>query len=489
MSQSLYGILSRRHGRKRNGVTRRELLAATLAGTTGLLLSNNLLAARRVIGKRVVVIGAGFGGLAAAHELASAGYDVTVLEARNRLGGRVLSFGDFVQNKNVEGGGELIGSNHPTWVAYAAKFGLELIEVTEDEEAEAPIMFNGKRLTSDESAELWTEMEEAVPLMNEDAAKVDAVEPWKSPNAEELDRRSLAEWVAALNVSELCKTGITTQLANDNGVSADKQSYLANLAMVKGGGIETFWTDSETHRCGGGNQQLARKLMETIGIGRVHTGRAVKGVKVGDNSATVTLFDGATLEADEIILAIPPSVWHKITFDPPLPEQLKPQMGSNVKFLAAVKNRFWEADKLSAFSLSDHLGWTWDATDNQEGDDGACLTVFSGAETAEKFRNMPPNPRAEAYLAGLEPLYPGVLAKFERARFMDWPSEPLTMASYSFPAPGQVTSIGPILHQGLGRLHFAGEHTCYGFVGYMEGALNSGVALAKRLAQADGVVK
>ena len=66
---------------------------------------------------------------------------------------------------------------------------------------------------------------------------------------------------------------------------------------------------------------------------------------------------------------------------------------------------------------------------------------------------------------------------------MDWPSDPWTKGSYSFPAPGQVTTQGPTLYDGIGRLHFAGEYTCYAFVGYMEGALNSGAAVAKRIAE------
>ena len=62
-------------------------------------------------------------------------------------------------------------------------------------------------------------------------------------------------------------------------------------------------------------------------------------------------------------------------------------------------------------------------------------------------------------------------------------------AGYSFPAPGEVTTVGPLLHKGLGRLHFAGEHTCYAFFGYMEGALQSGVSLARKLARRDGLHK
>src|SRR6476469_7840962 len=111
MSRSLFARLNQRYGRPVDVFTRREMLAATLAGSAGLLLSRlpafsqAPAAAAKPNGKSVVVIGAGFSGLACAHELLSAGYDVSVIEARNRVSGRVISFGDLVPNKNVEGGG------------------------------------------------------------------------------------------------------------------------------------------------------------------------------------------------------------------------------------------------------------------------------------------------------------------------------------------------------------------------------------------------
>ena len=120
-------------------------------------------------GRRVVVIGAGFAGLACAYELESAGYKVTVLEARNRVGGRVLSFSDVVTGRNVEGGGELIGSNHPTWVAYAKRFGFTFLDVTESEDLAFPVILGGKRLTEKESEALYEEMEAAYKLMIADA--------------------------------------------------------------------------------------------------------------------------------------------------------------------------------------------------------------------------------------------------------------------------------------------------------------------------------
>jgi monoamine oxidase len=86
-------------------------------------------------------------------------------------------------------------------------------------------------------------------------------------------------------------------------------------------------------------------------------------------------------------------------------------------------------------------------------------------------------------------IYPGYRENFVESRFMDWPSDQWTMGGYSFPAPGDISRDGPVFAKGLGHLHFAGEHTCYKFVGYMEGGLNSGASLAKRLAIRDGVMK
>ena len=94
--------------------------------------------------------------------------------------------------------------------------------------------------------------------------------------------------------------------------------------------------------------------------------------------------------------------------------------------------------------------------------------------------------RERRYLRELDALYPGILRHYQRGRFMNWNNEMWTGAGISFPAPGEVTTVGRALWRGRGRLHFAGEHACPGFVGYMEGALNSGVTLARRLAQRDG---
>ncbi|MEO5897108.1 MAG: FAD-dependent oxidoreductase [Vicinamibacterales bacterium] len=484
---NLYSQLQRRHGTP-DGMTRREMIQRSLAAAGALLISERIGFGAQRTGARVVVIGGGFSGLAAAYELTKAGYDVTVVEARNRVGGRVISFSDIVPGKNVEGGGELIGSNHPTWVGYAKQFKLEFLDIGE-EDAENPIVLNGKRLTADESEALWTEMEGAFAPLLKDAAGIDADRPWTAPNAEALDRRTLGAWIDGLSVSAACKSGIHAMETADNGVVADWQSYLGNLAMWKGGGLEKYWSDSEVYRCKGGNQQLATRLVGGIGAAKVMMRTIVRSVDLTDTAARVVLSNGKTLEADHVILTAPPSTWNRIAFEPNLPPTLVPQMGSNVKFLIGLSGPFWRQRGLAPDFLGDGpVNMTWHGTDAQRGA-GDALVCFSGGPSAEMCRDWGAR-RATNYLAELGKVYRGIGAAYSgKSRFMDWPGDAWTKASYSFPAPGQVTSQGPTLYDGIGRLHFAGEYSSYAFMGFMEGALNSGAAVARRIAVKDGVIK
>ena len=161
-----------------------------------------------------------------------------------------------------------------------------------------------------------------------------------------------------------------------------------------------------------------------------------------------------------------------------------------MKCLIALKSRFWRQAELAPDMLSDGpVQLSWDGTDGQPGA-GAALVAFSGGTCRRRVPRVDGRrARIENYCAELEKVYHGIRPSFVSARFMDWPSDPWSKASYSFPAPGQVTSQGPTLRQGIGRLHFAGEYSSYAFMGYMEGALESGAAVARRIAARDGVVK
>lgn len=510
MSRSLYRDLNRRYGPKVDGITRRQMLQATLVAGAGLLLSSSTARAARYLqqsrgaggNKRVVVIGAGFAGLAAAYELKSVGYDVTIIEARDRIGGRVLSFNDeyknaFIPGRNVEGGAELIGSNHPTWVAYAEKFKLEFLDLTEDEgDVGYPIVIDGKKLEDDAATELWEKMEHALNQMNDLAKDIDADKPWEAKDAKALDERSVWSWINALDADELTKKACWINQMSDNGVNPDRSSLLGMLACVKGGGLEKYWNETEVYRCKGGNSKLAYALANEIGMDRIVLGLPVSRIEPKGQNIVVTCKDGRTLECDDVIMTAPPPTWSKIEISPALPAALKPQMGVNLKYLAHLKKKPWALDKRSQYALSNGpVTMTWEGTDAQGFDEEVCMVAFSGGSSAEQCLSWSKEKRDEEYAKAMEQFYPKWRETFSRSRFMDWPKDPWVMASYAFPGLGQVTSQGPIMAKGLmevggrPRLHFAGEHACYKFVGYMEGGLNSGASVAKKLAVRDGVAR
>lgn len=501
---SLYRSLHRRFGPSSRLSTpeflrsRRAALKLTLAASAGLLLSGPgamaLPACRN--GKRVVVIGAGLAGLACAHELLAAGHQVTVLEARSRLGGRVMTFKDLVPGKFVEGGGEFIGANHATWAQYALKFGLELMDVPDEVALPRPLRLGGRTLDDAEAAGVWERLEHSLGSLTKLATAVDERRPWTSERAPALDSQSLAIWLAELGADDLTNRAVRAELEGLNAVSLEQSSLLAMLAIVKGGGLEKYWTDSEAFRCRGGTQQLAERLAEAIGRERVVLRAPVTGLSVKDSGCSVKRADGQVHECDLVVVATPPTIWRRLYFEPALPPEFSMQMGPATMYLASLRERVWAARGHSQHAMTDQsISRTWEATAGQTppppADDGAtgrpppppldrvCLAAFSAGPAADRALVPSGDERIVQLQALLEQVHPGTQAAFLTSRLVNWPSESWTFGGYSFPAPNQLVATGPAIEKGFGPVRFCGEHTCYAFAGYMEGALRSGVELAR----------
>jgi len=283
-------------------------------------------------------------------------------------------------------------------------------------------------------------------------------------------------------MSQRCRLAFIELLQTDNGVQADKQSWLGNLAMIKGGGLSSFWEYTETHHCVEGNQSLAVAFKKTLK--KVVLRARVGSVKVRGERVVVALTNGRKFEGDDVIVAIPPTMLKRVVFRPTLPPAYHSgQFGNNIKFLMDVRQGSWkpEAPNLSSDGPVD---LTWNGTDGQLGR-RAGLVVFSGADDAMRVRSW----TKRRFLKELGFVYPRLGNGCGRGVMMDWPGNKWTRGSYSFPRPGEVTRVGPLLRSGyLGRVHFAGEHTCYAFTGYMEAALESGIRAAEQIARRDGVL-
>lgn len=485
MRPGLVASIARRVGAADGGTSRRQFLQGALA-TSGLMLARPLAAVAAGPAPHVIVVGAGFAGLSCAFQLRQAGARVTLLEARNRVGGRVLSLDTFIDGRVVEGGAELIGSNHPTWMAYGEHFGLAFRDVTELEEESAPIILNGRRYDGADLVSLWDRLQQALERMNADARTVNLDAPWKTPDAARLDRTSVASAFAFWSLDDDARHGALTLLANDNAAWPERESYLGAIAGVAGGGYERFWIESEVYRCIGGNQTLAFKLAEAIGQDHIHLGTPVARIRLTASGVAVEQADGKTVEGDAVVLTVPPSAWTHFDIDPGLPAGYQPSTGPTVKYLSRVSRPFWRQSGLQPISLTDTpVGETWEGTDGQgvTDDQPACLSVFSGGQAAQDCLDFDPASRDAKMKTYLEAIYPGYAANVEKTMFMGWPKEKWTLCGYSCPAPGEVTTVYPNLDAGFqDRLFFAGEYTSLLFGGYMEGALHSGAGLARKLA-------
>ena len=513
--RSLFARLHRRYGPRITGAERQSRVRDKVEKQPS-LPSLRLLATRTAMARprpKVAIVGGGFSGLMAAYELVEH-CDVTLFEARPRFGGRVWS--KDKPSGIVEAGGELIGYNHPIWLSLAKRFELGLSVITSDTNfdalnLEAPLLLDGHKPSDSQTEHIYHEMDHAFKKISRQAAEIDPRKPWLAKDAKDLDDRTLGEWIDGLDCSKLTKIAIDEQMSNDQGVPTHEQSFLANLAAISGGRmkdqVDAFFTQTETLRCSEGNQQLAIRLAKEIeNMGGEHfLSTPVKAIRVENEGVTLEFAavgnaaPRAPFAADYVVLAIPPSLWPasrtaKITITPDLPRDYYITMGTAVKYLSTMTKRFWIGEGLAPTSMSTRFGVTWEGTDNQIGpsDRPVELSVFAGSDVAkDALARLKPNDQSavdEFYALHIGELYKDYSANLAgQPEFMAWPRDEWTAAGYSCPAPGEVCRAGPLLYKGFkDRLFFAGEHTCFAYFGYMEGALESGRTAASAIIRAIG---
>jgi monoamine oxidase len=436
-----------------------------------------------MIDKSVVVIGAGLAGLACAFELSRKGHKVLILEARARIGGRVKTMD--LGGGLAEAGGELFGTNHPTVGKYIKAFGLETIDADEKTDflSAAPLVLSGRKLTRTEAEKVTADADKILERLTKLSKGINAERPWESVNAKKLDAVSMSGWIDDSGARQSVNVYLKGFLACNNNVPIERQSLLGNLAQIAGGGHEKFWTETESFRLLQGSSALAERLRDGIGSDNVKLNVSAKAIKLHSDHITVLDSENQEHICANVVLAIPPSCWKAIDFFPRLPSSLSVQVGTAAKFISVVKSDYWSKQSLpcSAFS-PEKLGNLWLGSANRpKATTQEVLINFIGSDPALNWGKMTDAIRELDFKKSLDDLHLGYRQNVEKYVFQDWQSEQWSNGGYSFPAPGEIMRNGPTLYNGLGRLHFAGEHTCYPFIGYMEGALNSGNRVAKQI--------
>jgi monoamine oxidase len=469
-------------------LTRRQVLIGTAAVVGAGLLSAQTPVYAQTTGAskpKVVVIGAGFAGLACAYELMTAGAEVQVLEARDRVGGRVFSRTDIgTSGGTVEFGAELIGANHPHWLAYAQRFGLTMRDVSGEEDRSLPVLVNRRLLSNSAVEALYEGMAIAEDALTTACRPIDAESPWAGENAA-LDMTSVRQFLRQIEMPRQARDFLDREIEADNALPTRQQSLLGMLASIKAHGAEDFWTQTEVYRCEGGNQSLAFKLAEALGPDRLKLETPVMAITSRpQGGAQVTTAAGTVIDADVAVLAVPPSMWGTMRLDPAPGLEMTPQIGVAVKHFTPLSSRPWDQEGKSQYAVTDQMPvMTWDGLDAQ-GKTEAVLVGFSGGPMAERAAALGAEARNLRHATSYERVYPGLSAVAGRPVFANWPRDPWTRAGYSFPAPGQITRIRGALREGFPHLRFAGEHVSQGWPGFMEGALETGAKLGKQLLSA-----
>jgi monoamine oxidase len=486
------------------GFTRRTAVGAGAAAGLGLALPAGARARpgdrrdrrrRQRIEADVVVVGAGFAGLSAALEVKRAGHSVAVVEARNRVGGRVAGH-ELAGGDTSERGGTFVGPTQDRVLAALDRFGIGTYKTYD--EGDNVYINGGDRLEFSDTGPTGTappdplilsEMITAILRLDQMSTSVPIDAPWTAPDAEQYDRQTLAQWIQDNSLTDRFRRLIPAATRPIFGAEPRELSLLYVLFYIAASGNEsnpgTFERNFDTRdgaqesRVVGGSQELGKAMARALGRKRLHKRSPVRKI-VQRKGRVHVIADRVEVKAKRAIVAIPPVLAGRIDYHPAMPaarDALTQRLaqGSLTKVAASYPKPFWRADGLNGAVLS--TDGLVNATFDDSPQDGSPGVIFGfvGGDSARSFGELGEAARRRRILAefatyfGEEAMHPSEFF------YTEWPEQRWSRGGpVGIYPPGLMTTYGHAIREPVGRIHWAGTETSTYWNGYMDGAIRSG---------------
>ena len=426
----------------------------------------------------VLVLGAGLAGLSAARDLAAAGTDVVVLEARDRVGGRVEQL-RIDDGRPVQLGGEVVGAFHTAYLGLVEELGLTLQpSYTAVEGATTYDLLEGV-----ERAESWpfhdpddrADYERVEQEYGALVATVDPDDPWSHADALRLDAISVGSWLRSVgarpNVVRALETGALALAAG----SIERWSLLAELRKSAVAREEGFYSYDrwESLQVTEGSAEVAERMAVALGE-RVRLGTVVRSVAISPSGCRVTLASGEELRAGAVVCALPVGVLDGVSIEGISPARLASlhaqRMAHAAKVVAIYKRSIWADVGANGLSEGEHvIASTWPQRDGT-------LSALVPPERIAYVLATREDDRERLVHDELERMYGPAARETDAVHIRLWSTDPYARGYVTHWWPGDVLRVGPLHGTHDPPFYVCGSDQWV--AGYMEGAVRTGRAAA-----------
>jgi len=426
----------------------------------------------------VLVLGAGLAGLAAARDLVAGGADVTVLEARERVGGRVEQL-RIDGGRTIQLGGEVVGEFHTAYLGLVEELGLTLEPsyVTVSGEITYDLLEGVRRADSwpFPTQEDRDDYERVERLYGKLAAGVDPYDPWSHPDARRLDGLSLAAWLRSVEARPAVVRKLETAALYLADGSSERTSLLAALRKSAAAREEGFYSEEiwESLQVAEGSAEVAERIAAGLGE-RIRLGAVVTSLTVSTRRCSAVLATGEQLEAEAVVCALPVGVLHGVSIDGVSPERLASlhaqRMALAAKVVAVYPRSVWTDAGANGLAEGEHvLGSTWPQRDG-------VLSALVPPDRLAYLLATPEGGRTALVHDELERMYGPTARDTSSVHVRLWGVDPFARGYVTQWWPGDVIHVGPLHGTHEPPLYVCGSDQWV--AGYMEGAVRTGRAAA-----------